>query len=224
MAQIKVGPTNPGFKHFTNLFSGEDAVTANRSFVPDYGKSTNKWTPDVSYGTGGNAYQLTSTTKSGGIQIGDSKNGNDHWGCVKYGTSQGRYLSDCITGFRFKAQQSSSSGHALYLKRVGCTIAHKTSSTSYFVDLGGIIEKKGTSEVTHTFTFDSRTQDYLNSMDYVFDEFRIQISTDKGCCTTTSSLYIWDFQYKFKGSFAGELILPALRTFGNRNTYPIGTY
>ena len=224
MAQIKVAPKAGGYKHFTNLFSGEEAIVAGRSHVPSYGVSTNQWTPDVNYGTGGNAYQVTSTTKSGGIRIGDSKNGNDHWGCINYGTSQGRYLSDCIRGFKFKAQQSSSSGHALYLKRVGCRIAHKTGSTSYFVDLGGIIDKKGTTEVTHSFSFDSRTQDYLNSMNYVFDEFRIQVSTDKGCCTTTSSLYLWDFQFNFKGSTKGELILPALRSFGQRDTYPIGTY
>lgn len=223
MAQIELGPPSAGFKHFDNLFGGEAAVSANSRFVPDYGVSTDQWTPDVNYGTGGSAYQLTKQDQADGIVF-SSKNGLDHWGCAKYGTTSGRYLRDCIRGFRFKVKQSSSSGHALYLKRVGARIAHKSSSTAYFVDLGGIIGKLGTSITTKSFTFDSRTQNYLNSMDYVFDEFRIQVSTDIGGLTTTSSLYIWDFEFNFKTSSFGQVILPAQRSFSNRDTYPIGTY
>lgn len=214
MPSLLTIPTS-GYTRISNMFGG----SATRSDVtPNAGVDTSEWKGDTDWW--GHSGDVCASSASGGVYS-TGNNGREHWQINKIGTSQGHYLSTEITGFKFKASQTSGAGHGIYVRRYGFLLRKKDASNSYFYDAGGTMSRGdyGTKSYSHTFTSDV-LNNYLRN-GWCFDEFRYQLSTQGGTGSRTTELTVYDFQFNYVGQSGKNLILPIKREYASRGQYPI---
>lgn len=204
-----------GYSRYSNMFGGTG--TSSSDLTPSGGSDTSVWKADTEWW--GNSGDVCSTSSGGVFSRGD--NGKDHWQINKIGTSQGHYLSTEITGFKFQAYQDSGAGHGMYIRRFGFRLVRKDSSSGYFYDAAGVLSRGsyGTKSYSHTFN-STILNNYLNN-GWCFDEFRYQLSTQGGTGSRTTSVNVYNFEFNYKGLSGKKIILPAKRSYGDRNTFPL---
>ena len=205
-----------GYMRFDGMFVGDRQLDSKET--PNGGTSTSQWANDGQLTWTAKGGDVCSETPGNGYTYKGS-NGKSHDGITHIGTEAGSYPSTQIDGFQFKAYQDSGAGHGLFIRRYGFCLTN-AHGTAYFHDAGGVLSRGSYGTKTYTHKFNATCLSKLQS-GYVFDELRIQISTDSGTGSRETIVQIYDFKYSWAGIQNKNLIIPAVRPFAERSRMAI---
>jgi hypothetical protein len=208
---VEIFTTTGGYLRRDNMFGG--AVVSSQNYTPDSGVSTEQWTKDVEF-WGGTTGDICDSSSNYGAEVAGS-NGKPHYQINRWGTTNGHYPKDHVTGFKFQVDQSSDAGHALFVRRVGVLLLATGNTNTHFVDVGGLLPKYRAGTYTYTYDFSSDVMEKLANA-YVFGEFRLLFSTDGGSGSRDSSVKIFNFQFNYYTS-GQNMIIPAYRPYSERD-------
>ena len=208
---VEIFTTTGGYLRRDNMFGG--AIISSQNYTPDSGVSTAQWTKDVNY-WGGNSGDICDFSSNYGATV-QGSNGKPHYQINSWGTTNGHYPKDHVTGFKFQAVQSNENGHAIFIRRVGVLLLSASNSNTHFVDLAGLLPKYRAGTITYEYTFSSDVMSKLANA-YVFGEFRLLFSSDGGSGSRETSVKIFNFQFKYYTS-GQNMIIPAYRPYSERD-------
>ena len=197
-----------------------------RTIKPDAGNPI-EWKYDVGWWhQGGEITSSAGTTWSG-------TNGKKHWQISEFGTEQGIYPSQHITGYRFEYSVSrADKNRALQLHRIGVVLTYPGNNTPIFWSGGywsNLTSSNTWTEANYEndFTsgngkfplhYDKTVYDYLNS-GWTLATLMVHVSTDNGTSgnEVESNIKIRNFRWCYNTIEGKNLILPALRPYDARH-------